>query len=86
MIIGSVQDHYRVERVLLAHPRGIALADIARRTGMKGPTILNHLNTMRRHRRAEQLPDKTWRPTPDWCLMLLSGLAADANASADSEA
>lgn len=76
--IASIEDHYRLERTLLANPAGLSLADLHRATGVPVGTLRDHLHTMSAYRRAETVESTggaLWRPSPTWLVSLLRELA-----------
>jgi len=79
MGISVVEDHYRIERVLLSHPEGATIADLVELTGIPKQTLRNHLATMLEHGRAERLDAFAWAPTTQWIMAILREAAQDAD-------
>lgn len=73
--IASIEDHYRLERALIAHPDGLTLAQLREATGIPDSTLRDHLHTAATHRRAVRTGD-LWQPSPSWLMSLLAELAA----------
>ncbi len=65
----ALEDFFRLERALLAHPGGVTLAKMHELTTMPKATLRRYLTTMQQWQRVEQTDEGLWRPTMDWHLL-----------------